>query len=116
VQAPFPVDVIEHSIHKTYLDSTGRPRVTIKKALASEFNEQNIYVRIQVSFGEAWSMSPTADIAPAKQITYDYPFYASFQKPAVVALASLLSFGIYWIVKRMDMRIASANVVKTKSD
>jgi oligosaccharyltransferase complex subunit alpha (ribophorin I) len=45
VQAPFPVDAIEHSVHKTYLDSTGRPRVTIKKALASEYNEQNIYVR-----------------------------------------------------------------------
>jgi len=45
VQAPFPVDTIEHSVHKTYLDSTGRPRVTIKKALASEYNEQNIYVR-----------------------------------------------------------------------
>ena len=45
MQAPFPVDTIEHSVHKTYLDSTGRPRVTIKKALASEYNEQNIYVR-----------------------------------------------------------------------
>ena len=44
VQAPFPVDAVEHSVHKTYLDSTGRPRITIKKALASEHNEQNIYV------------------------------------------------------------------------
>lgn len=44
VVAPFPVDAIEHSVHKTYLDSTGRPRVTIKKTLCSESHEQNIYV------------------------------------------------------------------------
>lgn len=92
VVAPFPVDAVEHSVHKTYLDSTGRPRITIKKALASESNEQNIY------------------------ITYTYPFYASLQKPAVVTLASLTFFAIYWIVKRLDMRIASASVVKTKTE
>lgn len=49
VVAPFPVDAVEHSVHKTYLDSTGRPRITIKKALASESNEQNIYVSLSCS-------------------------------------------------------------------
>ena len=44
VIAPFPVDAIEHSVHKTYLDSTGRPRIIIKKALCSESHEQNVYV------------------------------------------------------------------------
>jgi hypothetical protein len=44
VVAPFPVDAIEHSTHKTYLDSTGRPRVTVSKKFAAESHEQDIYV------------------------------------------------------------------------
>lgn len=92
VQAPFEVDSQSESIHKTYLDSTGRPRIILKKSLCSELHEQNIYIE------------------------YSYPFYAIFQKPAVVTLASLLGFAIYWLVKRLDTSIASPAILKTKTD
>jgi oligosaccharyltransferase complex subunit alpha (ribophorin I) len=44
VFTPFKVDSIEHSIHKTYLDSTGRPKVTMKKKNCTERHDQLIYV------------------------------------------------------------------------
>lgn len=46
VTVPFPVDSISHSVHKTYLDSVGRPRVTIRKRMCVEKHEQDIFVRI----------------------------------------------------------------------
>ncbi|WVQ83289.1 hypothetical protein IAT38_005428 [Cryptococcus sp. DSM 104549] len=60
VIAPFSVDSIEHSIHKTYLDTTGRSVVTLKKALCTEQHAQTVYV------------------------TYLYPFSATLQKPLTV--------------------------------
>lgn len=44
VTVPFPVESIEHSVHKTYLDSIGRPRVTITKRMCVEKHEQDIFV------------------------------------------------------------------------
>jgi len=71
VYTPFPVDSISHSIHKTYLDTTGRPEITIKKTFATEKHALPIY------------------------ITYDYPLSAQLQKPLAVTavLAGLFLLG-----------------------
>ncbi|TYJ56949.1 hypothetical protein B9479_002395 [Cryptococcus floricola] len=72
IYTPFPVDSISRSIHKTYLDTTGRPQITIKKARCTEQHAKNVYV------------------------TYHYPFSAQIQKPLAVAsvVASLFLLGI----------------------
>ncbi|KAK1921625.1 Ribophorin I, partial [Papiliotrema laurentii] len=81
VFTPFPVDSITHSTHKTYLDTTGRHAVTIKKSLATENHAQTIFV------------------------TYSYPLSAHLQKPlavcAVVAGLFILGAGL----RRVDMGI-----------
>ena len=78
VHVPFPVDSIEHSVHKTYLDTTGRPVVTITKALVTENHAQPVYV------------------------TYSYPLSAQLQKPLVVTsvVGSLLL--AFLLLRRVD--------------
>lgn len=44
VYTPFAVDSIEHSIHKTYLDTTGRYAVTLRKARCTEDHAKTVYV------------------------------------------------------------------------
>lgn len=44
VHTPFAVDSITHSIIKTYLDTTGRPTVTLKKSRCTENHAETIYV------------------------------------------------------------------------
>ncbi|WWC86854.1 uncharacterized protein L201_001733 [Kwoniella dendrophila CBS 6074] len=72
VFTPFPVDSIEHSIHKTYLDTTGRYAITLKKTQLTENHAQNVYV------------------------TYHYPLSAQFQKPLTIAslVGSLFLLGM----------------------
>jgi oligosaccharyltransferase complex subunit alpha (ribophorin I) len=81
VYTPFPVDSIEHSIHKTYLDTTGRPVVTITKSAVTEHHAQNIYV------------------------TYSYPLSAQLQKPLLVSsvVGSLLL--AFLVLRRVDYSI-----------
>jgi len=75
------VDSIAHSVHKTFLDTTGRPEITIKKAFATEKHAQPIY------------------------ITYDYPLSAQLQKPLAVSavLAGLFLLGAG--LRRVDFGI-----------
>jgi oligosaccharyltransferase complex subunit alpha (ribophorin I) len=81
VFTPFPVDSIAHSTHKTYLDTTGRHVVTIKKSFATEHHAQNVYV------------------------TYSYPLSAQLQKPIAV---SALVAGLFILgagLRRVDFGI-----------
>ncbi|OCF76992.1 oligosaccharyltransferase complex subunit alpha (ribophorin I) [Kwoniella mangroviensis CBS 8886] len=72
VYTPFAVDSIEHSIHKTYLDTTGRYAITLKKTQSTENHAQNVYV------------------------TYHYPLSAQLQKPLTIAslVGSLFLLGM----------------------
>ncbi|OCF32578.1 oligosaccharyltransferase complex subunit alpha (ribophorin I) [Kwoniella heveanensis BCC8398] len=72
IYTPFPVDSIEHSIHKTYLDTTGRHAITLKKARCTSRHDQDVYV------------------------TYHYPLSAQLQKPIAVGslVASLFILGM----------------------
>lgn len=47
VYTPFAVDSIEHSIHKTYLDTTGRHTIILKKARCTEDHAKTVYVGFQ---------------------------------------------------------------------
>ncbi|TXT10813.1 hypothetical protein VHUM_02318 [Vanrija humicola] len=90
VFTPFPVDAIEHSVHKTYLDTTGRPVVTITKALVTENHAQNVFV------------------------SYNYPLSAQLQKPLIVtAVVGVLLF-VFIVLRRVDYNIASAAERKRK--
>ena len=44
VHTPFPVDSTTHSIHKTYLDTTGRHTVKLTKSKCTEHHAQPVYV------------------------------------------------------------------------
>lgn len=44
MHTPFPVDSVTHSVHKTYLDTTGRHAITLRKARCTENHAQNVYV------------------------------------------------------------------------
>ncbi|KAK4684417.1 oligosaccharyltransferase complex subunit alpha (ribophorin I), partial [Tremellales sp. Uapishka_1] len=81
VFTPFRVDSIEHSSHSTYLDSTGRHAITLKKARCTENHAVNVYV------------------------TYTYPLSAQLQKPfmvsAVVGGLFILAMGL----RRIDIGI-----------
>ena len=81
VFTPFRVDSIEHSTHKTYLDSTGRHMITLRKSQVTENHAQNVYV------------------------TYEYPSTALLQKPltiaAVIGGVFILSMGL----RRVDLSI-----------
>lgn len=52
MHTPFPVDSISHSIHKTYLDTTGRHAITLTKARCTENHAQNVYVSIDPNVQE----------------------------------------------------------------
>ncbi|WVO16618.1 hypothetical protein L204_104297 [Cryptococcus depauperatus] len=72
VFTPFAVDSIDHSTYKTYLDTTGRYAVTIRKARCTENHAKTIFV------------------------TYSYPLSAQMQKPIAIAfvVGSVLLLGI----------------------
>lgn len=78
---PFPVDSIAQSTHKTYLDTTGRHAITIKKALATEKHAQNIY------------------------ITYSYPLSAQLQKPLAISAVFAGLFLLGAALRRVDYNI-----------
>jgi len=44
VFTPFVVDSISHGVVKTYLDTTGRPTVTLRKDRCTENHSETIYV------------------------------------------------------------------------
>ena len=48
VITPFSVDSVKHSIHKTFLDSTGRPTVTLRKTRCTENHAQAVYVCVAI--------------------------------------------------------------------
>ncbi len=48
VITPFAMDTIEHSVHKTYLDSTGRHTITLRKARCTENHAQLVYVSLSL--------------------------------------------------------------------
>jgi oligosaccharyltransferase complex subunit alpha (ribophorin I) len=86
VITPFPVDSITHSTHKTYLDTTGRYAVTIRKARCTESHGQNIYV------------------------TYTYPLSAQLQKPLAVAAVIGGLFILIMGLRRVDYGIERKKV------
>ncbi|ORY30341.1 Ribophorin I [Naematelia encephala] len=81
VYTPFPVDSITHSIHKTYLDSTGRHAITLTKTMCTENHAQNVYV------------------------TYTYPTSATLQKPLTVSAVVGGLFILMMGLRRIDYSI-----------
>lgn len=88
VFTPFPVDSFEHSLHKTYLDTTGRPVVTLTKALVTENHAQPVYV------------------------TYTYSTSAQLQKPLMVsAVVGALLFA-FMLLRRVNYNIDKEELKK----
>lgn len=81
VFTPFPVDEIEHGVHKTYLDTTGRPVVTLKKHLVTENHAQPVYV------------------------TYEYSRGALFKKPLTVSAFCGSMLLLFILLRRVDYSI-----------
>jgi oligosaccharyltransferase complex subunit alpha (ribophorin I) len=113
VHTPFKVDSIEHSIHKTYLDSTGRPKVTLKKKGCTERHDRFFYVSaVAISFPTLRRPTRPDDRRSSTKVTYTYPFYAILQKPIAIALACGGLFGLAGVLRRVDTRLSKA--VKTQ--
>ncbi|ORX38806.1 Ribophorin I [Kockovaella imperatae] len=85
VFAPFPADISRWT-HKTYLDSTGRPAITLRKSLCTENHAQTVYV------------------------TYTYSSGAQLQKPLTVAAVIgglfILGFGLRRVDYSLDKKTA----------
>lgn len=81
VHAPFAVDSIEHSVHRTYLDTIGRPMVTITKRLVTENHAQPVFV------------------------TYAYPLSARFSKPIAVAAFAASGLALFMLLRRVNYDI-----------
>ncbi|CAD6584510.1 MAG: dolichyl-diphosphooligosaccharide--protein glycosyltransferase subunit 1 [Tremellales sp. Tagirdzhanova-0007] len=78
---PFAVDTLQHSVHKTYLDSTGRHTITLRKTRCTENHAQPVY------------------------ILYTYPLSAQLQKPLTVAAVVGGLFVLAMGLRRVDYGI-----------
>lgn len=54
VSAPFPLDEIHHGVHKTYLDTSGRPTVTLRKRDVTEHHALPVFVSYSYSRAALW--------------------------------------------------------------
>ncbi|KAI0774154.1 oligosaccharyl transferase alpha subunit [Fomes fomentarius] len=79
--APYPALKESISKHITYLDTIGRPKITLKYAQLTDKHGGNIYV------------------------TYSVPFSAYLRKPLAVATALIGVFVVALAWKRVDLRI-----------
>ncbi|KAG9104276.1 dolichyl-diphosphooligosaccharide--protein glycosyltransferase subunit 1 [Ceratobasidium sp. 370] len=81
VHPPFAPDVIERFRHVTYLDTTGRPAVVLKKKDVSEGHAGTVYV------------------------TYSLSTAAHFKKPIAVTSAALVLFAFALGIRRFDLAL-----------
>lgn len=81
VATPFPTDSIQDTRTFTYLDSTGRPTIVIKKAACSDRHAREIFV------------------------TYKYSTRALLQKPVAVASALMGCFVLAALMRRVEWSI-----------
>lgn len=81
VYTPFAVDSIEHSVHRTYLDTIGRPKITITKNLVTENHALPVFV------------------------TYQYPLSARFSKPIAVAAFAASGLALFMLLRRVNYDI-----------
>ena len=94
IHTPFAVDSVSHSIHKTYLDTTGRHAITIKKQKCTEHHAQPVYV-------SSWPPVSTGRKL-MNQVTYTYPLSAHFQKPLAITSVVGGVFVLMMVLRRMD--------------
>jgi oligosaccharyltransferase complex subunit alpha (ribophorin I) len=97
VITPFAVDHIYHSVHKTYLDSTGRYVVTLSKTRCTENHGETIYVSEESVY--------LVPVLISRQVTYTYPLTAQLQKPVTVAAVVGGLFILAMGLRRVDYRI-----------
>lgn len=70
------------SIHKTFMDTLGRPTLELHAInLVDEFRDRDLVV------------------------TYDYPWTAGYRKPIVVSLGMFAVFGVAWVLGSIDTSI-----------
>ncbi|BEI84724.1 hypothetical protein CcaverHIS002_0501250 [Cutaneotrichosporon cavernicola] len=81
VVAPFAVDSIEYATHRTYLDTIGRPKVTITKRTVTENHALPVYV------------------------TYSYPLSARFSKPIAVTAFAGSALTLFILLRRVNYNI-----------
>lgn len=81
VATPFAVDSIEYSTHRTYLDTIGRPKVTITKRIVTENHALPVYV------------------------TYSYPLRARFSKPIAVGAVAASALTLFMLLRRVNYKI-----------
>lgn len=71
-------------IHKTFLDTIGRPALTIKaQNLVDDFRDRELIV------------------------SYDYSFAASIRKPLIVFASMILVFVSAWVIGGVEVKFSS---------
>ncbi|CAK9779343.1 putative oligosaccharyltransferase alpha subunit [Cutaneotrichosporon oleaginosum] len=81
VFAPFPLDSIYHGVHRTYLDTIGRPKVVITKRSVTENHAVPVYV------------------------TYSYPLSARFTKPLAAGAFAGSALALFMLLRRVNYDI-----------
>ena len=71
-------------LHKTFLDTVGRPTLVIKaRNLVDDFRDREVVV------------------------TYDYPFVASFRKPIIVFSSLMAVFVAAWMIGNVELKFST---------
>ncbi|KAI0036721.1 oligosaccharyl transferase alpha subunit [Vararia minispora EC-137] len=84
VFAPYKPLSVEHSTHISYLDTVGRPAVTLEYKYLTDSHTDSVYVK------------------------YKLPVVSHFQKPRAVASAFFVLFSLVFVTRRMDFSIRKA--------
>lgn len=88
----FPTTFLENStsIHRTFMDTVGRPTLKLTALnVADEVRENTDLI-----------------------VTYDYPWFAGYRKPMTIAAGILAVFAASWVIGGLDLRIGKAEKEK----
>lgn len=103
VFVPFPVDSQEAIITKTYLDTTGRRTVVMKKKNCTEKNSQLVYVRYTILCLVTCAALLTLSVF--NQVQYTLSSFATLQKPLAVASVAMSILLVAALLRRFDLQI-----------
>lgn len=112
------MDSISHDVYTTYLDTVGRPAVTLARKRCSEKHAQLIYVSVCAVFPTHLTQSTDIDTIcndsfravsiiffSNDQVRYTLTPTAHLRKPLAIMTVCMALFGLAFVVRRFDPRI-----------
>lgn len=108
---PFAPETQSVDTLKTYLDTTGRPRITLAY---KNLTDRHALGTIHVS-SPYLALASCLLTVPRMQVTYRVPFLAHLKKPIAVSIAFMLFFALGLVGRRVNLELHSAPGLKQKT-